>query len=204
MAGFISMILILVAFHFIQPELDPLRRFGSEYAAGRVGWLMNVGFFCFAAGLGSLAFAFGRTVEAPGRSRAAGVLLAFSSLGILASGLFNSDLQGTQPPTWHGILHDLAGFVAFLTMIPAMFVLGRRFGRATGLRGLGPVLRYGPWPVLLLFLASLFVFGPLQLVGLGQRLFLVAVFTWLLSAAYAVGSGAFSVVEGTRVPELDR
>ena len=34
-----------VAFVFIQPELNPMYRFGSEYAVGRMGWLMKLAFF---------------------------------------------------------------------------------------------------------------------------------------------------------------
>jgi hypothetical protein len=200
-AGCAFFLLIVIAFHFIQPELDPLKRFGSEYAAGHLGWLMNVGFVSFAAGLASLAIAFGHSLQPPARSRGAGVLLGLSSLGILGSGLFNSDLQGTQPVSVSMILHSLSGFLAFLTMIPAMILLSRRLHFAKPLRGIRPVLRYFPWLVLLLFLAMLFVFEPLHLVGLGQRLFLAAMFTWLLSAAHAVRSGTFALLDETRGAE---
>lgn len=192
-AGFVLMPLILIAFHFIQPELNPLKRFGSEYASGRLGWLMNVAFFGFAIGLASLAIAFA-FLRPPARSRSTGVLLGISSLGILSSGLFNSDLQGT-PVTRIGIAHDLSGFVAFLTMIPAMILASRRLHLTKNVRGIRLTLRYCPWLVLVLFLSMLFVFEPLQLVGLGQRLFVTAMFTWLLSAAYAIRSGALGGVD---------
>jgi len=190
-AGFVWMGVTLFAFHFIQPELDPLKRFGSEYAVGRLGWLMNVGFFSFAIGLAILAVAFGRWLQPPARSRSAGILLGLSSLGILGSGLFNTHLQGTQP-TWVGIAHALSGFLAFLTLIPAMFVLSRRRRLTKQLRGIEEIIRYFPWLVLLLFLAMLFVFEPLELVGLGQRFFVVAMLTWLTSAALAIRAGAFT------------
>jgi Protein of unknown function (DUF998) len=199
-AGCAVMILILTAFHFIQPELDPLRRFGSEYAAGRLGWLMNVGFFGLAVSLASLAIAFGHSMQPPTRARGPGVLLGMSSLGILGSGVFNANLQGGRA-TWVGVVHDLSGFAAFLTMIPAMILLSRRKQLAEPFRGAWRVVRHCAWLVLILFLAMLFVFEPLQLVGLGQRLFLAAMFTWLLSAAYAIRSGAFSLPEVTRQEE---
>lgn len=190
-AGFVAMAAILFIFHFIQPELNPLKRFGSEYAAGRLGWMMNIGFFCFAIGLASLAIAFGWSLRPPGRSRSGGVLLGLSSLGIFGSGLFNASLQGTQV-TSVGIAHDLSGFLAFLTMIPAMFILSRRRHLTKQLQGTDLILRYGPWLVLLLFLAMMFVFEPLQLVGLGQRFFVVTMLTWLVSAAHAIRAGAFT------------
>lgn len=207
-AGFALMVLILIAFHFIQPELNPLKRFGSEYAVGRLGWLMNIAFFCFAGGLLSLAFAFNLALNTQNRSLAGVILFVLAAIGIFGSGLFNTHLQGEQP-TRAGIMHALAGFLAFLTMIPAMFIFSRRFRLANLLkgeygRGIWPVLRYFPWLVLLLFLAMLFVFEPLQLVGLGQRLFLAAMFTWLLSAAHAIRSGAFTLLGETRGAEEER
>ena len=61
--GFSMFIIIMfsfhfISFHFIQPELDPMTRFGSEYVVGRLGWIMNLAFFFFAGGLFLLAATF--------------------------------------------------------------------------------------------------------------------------------------------------
>lgn len=92
-------LLIMTAFHFIQPELHPFRRFGSEYAAGRLGWTMNVAFLGFGSALAALSIVLGRVLQPPMRSRAGSVLFAVAALGILGSGLFNADLQG-ETVTW--------------------------------------------------------------------------------------------------------
>lgn len=191
--GFTLFIAIMSAFHFIQPELNPLTRFGSEYVVGRAGWLMNLAFFCFATGLLGLAFAFSRGLEPPAGSRAGVILLVISSLGILGSGIFNADLQGAEK-TQEGMFHDLSGFLAFLTLIPAIFIFSRRLHLNDQLRDLYRALRHLAWLILLLFLAMLFVFGPFQLVGLGQRLFLASLFSWLMLAAYGIKTEAFGLI----------
>lgn len=187
MAGFAAFIAIYVAFHFIQPELDPLRRFGSEYAAGRAGWLMVIAFFALAVGLAAQAWAFERALR-PARSRAATVLFLIGAVGTVGSGVFTADLQGTGV-TRSGILHDLSGFVMFLSLIPAILILSHRLRRHGRLRGGYRALLPVAWLVLALFLAALFL---IPLPGLGQRLFLAAFFAWLLVTAAGLRAGAFA------------
>lgn len=181
---------IVIALHFVQPELHPFRRFVSEYAVGPMGWLLNVGFLCFAFGLAALAAAFGWLLTPPSRTRPGGALLGVSALGILAGGLFNADLQGTDV-TMQGIAHDLAGFVAFLSLLPGTIVTSRRLAGANRLGGLYRGLRPLAWLLVALFLAMMFVFGPLGVVGLGQRIFIGGMFGWLLLAAHGLRAGAF-------------
>ena len=188
--GFLLFIAIMFAFHFIQPELNPLTRFGSEYVVGKMGWLMNFAFFCFAIGLASLTYAFNRSLKLPTKSRTGEILLGISTLGVLGSGIFNADLQGAEFTTTGGF-HGLFGFLMFLTLIPAMIVFSRRFRLSNLLRNEYRALWLLSWLVLLLFLSMLFAFGPLQLVGLGQRIFLVAMFSWLILAARGIQTGAF-------------
>lgn len=200
MAGFALFIVILIAFHFIQPELNPMTRFGSEYAAGELGWLMKLAFFAFAAGLLSLALSLWFGVAAQGRSTVGIILLAVAAIGILGSGLFNADLQGGDR-TQTGVLHDLFGFLAFLALIPAMFLVSRRLRRLGPSAGFYRALRVLPWLVLALFLLMMFVFGPVGLVGLGQRLFLIAMFAWLIMVAHGVHVGVFISSRSTGSPE---
>jgi hypothetical protein len=178
------------SFHFIQPELDPMTRFGSEYVVGRLGWLMNLAFFFFAGALFLLAITFKSGLEQTSRSKAGEILLYVSSIGILGSGIFNSDLQ-TAEKTTIGILHDLSGFLAFLSLIPAMFVLSRRLKKSGKLHGAYKTLSYLPWVVLILFFSLMFYFGPNDMAGLGQRIFLASVFSWLIIAAMGFKTSAF-------------
>lgn len=189
--GFSLFIFIMLAFHFIQPELNPLTRFGSEYVVGRLGWIMNIAFFCFAGGLLSLAFAFSWGLNPQNRSRTGSILFVLAAIGILGAGLFNTHLQGEQPTT-AGIIHALSSLFAFLTMIPAMFIFSRQLRLADLLKGKYKALRYLPWVITLLFVSMMFIFEALNLVGLGQRLFLCALFYWLLLASRGMQTGAFA------------
>lgn len=197
--GFSLFIIIMLAFHFIQPELNPLTRFGSEYVVGRLGWIMNIAFFCFAGGLLSLAFAFNRGLNPQNRSMTGLILFVLAAIGILGAGLFNTHLQGEQPTT-AGIIHALSSFLAFLTIIPAMFIFSRQLRLADLLKGKYKALRYLPWVITLFFLSMIFVFGELNLIGLGQRLFLFALFYWLFLASRGFQTGAF--VSGKDLHEL--
>ena len=187
-AGFSLFALILVSLHFVQPELDPLRRFGSEYSAGRMGWLMRVAFFFMSAGLAATATAIGFTARGSSRSRSAGVLLWISSLGIFLSGVFNADLQGTSV-TGTGIAHDLAGFVAFLTLLPAMIIVSRSLRTEGVPSGAYYALKVLAWTSLILFAAFLFYFSANGLAGLGQRIFLLSIFAWLFVTVLGVRTG---------------
>lgn len=189
MAGFCLFILVMTSFHFIQPELNPMTRFGSEYVVGRMGWLMNFAFLCFAVGLFSLARTFRLALQPELRSKSGEILLSLSAVGILGSGLFNADLQSSDV-TPSGIAHALFGLLAFLTLIPSMFIFSKKLHKAGRTIGIFKALRYLPWVVLFFFLALLFYFGPGDLAGLGQRLFLASMFAWLIAAAYVVQAEA--------------
>ena len=189
-SGFAIFIAIMTAFHFIQPELNPLERFGSEYVLGRLGWMMNVAFVSFGSGLAAFALALACALRPAARSRVGQVLFGFTALGILGSGLFSADPNG-RAESWHGIGHAIAGLVAFLSMLPAMVIVSWRLRRANALAGGYRVLRLLSWVNVVLFLASLFLFEPLGLAGLGQRIFLIGMFAWLLIAAEGIRSGKF-------------
>lgn len=182
---------ITIVLHLLQPDLDPAGRFVSEYAPGPTGWLMNVAFVALAVALASFAVAFGRQLRPPFRSRAAGILFAVAALGILVSGAFNSDLQTDSVMTTSGAIHDLAGFAAFLTMLPAMVAVAGRLRTHRPEHKLSLSLTVHAWVVIALFVAMLFLFEPRGLVGLGQRLFLATMLGWHLVAAGALRSGMF-------------
>ena len=73
-----------VAFAIIQPELDPLYRFGSEYSVGRMGWLMKLAFFVWSGGLMAFAFAIVKGLDAESRSYTAIALFAIGALGVFS------------------------------------------------------------------------------------------------------------------------
>lgn len=89
-----------IAFVFIQPELSPIYRYGSEYSVGRMGWLMKLAFFVWSGGLMAFAFAIVKGLDAESRSYTAIALFAIGALGVFFAGVFDSDLQvlNESPP----------------------------------------------------------------------------------------------------------
>lgn len=118
---------------------DPMRHPVSSLVLGPTGWVQIANFLV--AGALTLAFAAGlRRSLNPGPGAAAGPLLvAVWGVSLLGAGTFITDPvsgypAGTpatpDPPTWHGIVHDLVfslpGFACFAA---AMLVLAYAFAR---------------------------------------------------------------------------
>lgn len=202
-AGTVFFIVVMyVAFVFIQPELNPLHRFGSEYAVGRMGWLMKAAFFCWSGGLLALALGMLDGLDAEARSRVGIGLVAIAALGILVSGLFDSDLQvlnSDPPPLWveppaseEQKIHALGGLVAFFALMPGAGLVTRRLRLAGRLSGGHRWLRPLSWSIPLAFVAFAVVFVPRGLAGLGQRIFLALLLAWILLCAHGLATDAFS------------
>lgn len=203
MAGtLLFFVVVYVAFLFIQPELDPLYRFGSEYAVGRLGWLMKTAFFCWGAGILAFVVALASGLDREVRSWVGIALFAIGAIGIFMSGIFDSDLMvpnPNPPPEWiepppsdEQKLHAVGGLLAFFAMMPGAGLVSRRLRLAGRLRGGYRWLRYLSWLTPAAFVAFAVVFIPAGFAGLGQRIFLALLLAWLLLAARGVEKGEFA------------
>lgn len=194
-------VVMYVAFVFIQPELNPLQRFGSEYVVGTAGWLMKIAFFCLAAALIALVLAMALGLDPETRSPTGMILFTVGALGILFAGIFDTDLQVRTATGWgeasavskEHVAHFVSGVIAFMSLLPAMAVVSHRWWRAGVLRNGYIWLVYLSWLAPVGFIAFNVWFIPAGLAGLGQRLFLGLVFAWLLLASRAFLKGAFIV-----------
>ena len=194
-------VVMFIAFLFIQPELNPLHRFGSEYAAGRAGWLMKLNFYVWGGGLFAFAVAMAKGLDADAKSRVAIVLFMLAGVAIFIGGIFDSDLQVQNqdpPPRWiepspsnEQILHAAAGLVAFFGLMSGAGLVSRRLRVAGRLSGSYLWLRPLSWLMPGAFIAMATVFHPHGFAGLGQRIFLVLAFTWVILAARGLAKGAF-------------
>jgi hypothetical protein len=202
-AGTIFFALVMfVAFIFIQPDLNPLYRFGSEYAVGRLGWLMKMAFFLWGAGLLAFAIILIKGIDTAARSNIAIVLFFLGALGIFFSGVWDTDLQvpnEAPPPQWiespsspEKDLHNLAGFVGLFSLIAGAGFVSRRLRIENRLHGKYRALRILSWALPLAFVAFATVFVPYGLAGLGQRTFLFLLFAWILITIRGIAEGAFS------------
>jgi len=70
--GVVTFAVVFAAMHAVQPDLDPVERFGSAYANGKAGWLMQVGIV--AAGALAVAVGLRRSLE-PGKRKYLGIWL---------------------------------------------------------------------------------------------------------------------------------
>ena len=194
-------VVMFVAFVFIQPELNPLYRFGSEYAVGRMGWLMKLNFFVWGAGLIAFALSMAYGLDSDAKSRIAIILFVLAGAGIFLSGVFDSDLQvlnENPPPKWiepapsdEQILHIIVGLAAFFCLFPGAGLVTRRLRIADRLSGKYRLLRPISWLLPVMFFVSFFVFHSVGYVGLGQRIALIFIFAWVILAARGMEKGAF-------------
>lgn len=186
-AGCIYFVVTVIALHFIEPDLNPIRRFVSDYANGRAGWLQGVAFIVFGAGILAIAIGLYRALNPGRRATVAAVLIGITGVGILASGIFPTDVpleDGTQNYSFSGQMHDVAGIVGFLSLIVGTFLLRGIFARDPQWQSLARPARWFAWAILIGLLVFAIVGEIADLVGILQRIWLVIVITWLLLLAF--------------------
>ncbi len=169
-----------VVLHFVQWGLNPAEHFISEYALGRLGWLVTLAFFV--VGVGTLALARGlhKSFE-PGELVATPVaLITIAGISFIVLGIFKIDPlleDGTTAYTPAGMAHLVAGLVLFLGLTVGAFVLRGAFAgdaRWWGLEEATLRLALG-----MLVASVVMVAVPQQMVGLAQRALVAIMLTWL-------------------------
>jgi Protein of unknown function (DUF998) len=81
---------LMAALIFIRPEIDPSRQPISEYAIGRLGWIMVLAFLISAASYAALFVAIRSQVRGPWGKIGLG-LLAICIIGTVGVGIFTAD-----------------------------------------------------------------------------------------------------------------
>lgn len=193
---------VYIAFPIIQPELNPLYRFGSEYAVGRKGWLMKTAFFVWGCGLLAFALAMVKGLHAEAKSRTAIVMFCLAAAGIFLSGVFDSDLQirnENPPPLWietppsdEQIWHSLSGLVALPSLMIGAGLVSRQLRLTGRLHGRYRWLRLLSWLSPIAAVGFVAIFIPRGLAGVGQRIFILLLILWVILAAHGLAKGAFS------------
>ena len=190
LAGVGGFVVAMLALHWLQPGLG-LRDDAISYAVhGPYGWLVTVGLL--ALGLGSLALTVGIAWSGPQRGMAAGRwLLAIWTAGVLLGAVFPADPPGNwnKPPSPAGAVHGMVSLVAFVALPLAGLLLALGLRRDQRWRPLGAwllALALASTAALLAFLAALAPAiispGPPVLLGLTERVLLVADTAWLAAA----------------------
>ncbi|GAA4232421.1 hypothetical protein FHR32_002135 [Streptosporangium album] len=125
---------------FTREGFDLTRHPLSMLSTGDLGWLQIANFLI--SGVLTIAGAVGlrRVLRGASGGTWAPRLILVNGIGMIAAGVFVMDPGDGFPagtplgqPTgmsWHGLMHMVAGSIAFTALIAACFVLGRHFSRA--------------------------------------------------------------------------
>lgn len=191
-------VVLLIALHIINPELDPSWRFISEYALGPYGWLMILAFFALAGSCVSLFVAIRSQVPTlPGKIGLA--LLLITAIGMTIAGIFPTDpiTTGREAMTLTGQIHEVG---ALLDLMPfaALLISWSLTQHNSSWRPARRALAGTAWLPLLglvLFMASVAFmlpadgkFSPEVLVGWPNRILMLTYCIWLFTIAWQAKS----------------
>jgi hypothetical protein len=124
--GITYFVLSIIALHFLRPDLNPIQHPTSAYAVGAYGWLMTSAFFSVSLAWFALVRGLAQGVKKPARSRLGLGFLSLWAVGVLISMVFPMDMPGT-PPTAAGMIHDVTGPLAFLSLTLGMILVSWGF-----------------------------------------------------------------------------
>ena len=194
-AGAFTFAVLLVALHFIKPELDPSWHFISEYAIGRYGWVMVLAFLSLAISYVSLFVAIRSQLRTIG-GRIGLALLLVSALGLAIAAVFTTDpiTVSKDAATTEGKVHNLGGTLGIAQPFAAALI-GWKLARNPLWSSAKRPLLWVTGLALVAFLVSFFSlgvmvsqsggkFGPDVLVGWPNRIEIVAYSVWLMTVAW--------------------
>lgn len=179
---FIFFAFVVIAFHFINPAINPSTGFISEYANGRYGILMQLAFIGLGVGSLMLVAALYYGLPQGARSFIGLVLLSLWAICLIIAGLINTDTQGAAQ-TAKGQLHDDAVLMAFVVIVISSFLM-LRFKRDDDWQPF-----YQTSLLISIFMALAFIDFIISLivgtssVGIVQRVFIGIVLIWLIAVA---------------------
>ena len=179
---------------FINPDWSPVESMVSHYVHARAGWLITVALLSLAAASAVLL----RLAATRTRGGRLGLwLLGTWTASVLLGGVFPADPYGRwdQPPTLAGMVHGIAGLIAFVALPAAAVILTRTWRRDPRWRPVARPLTVAAALTVASFLALMVTFfdvqggpslsvGPWEsLVGLTERLMLWSCVAWLAIGA---------------------
>jgi uncharacterized membrane protein YozB (DUF420 family) len=189
---------IIVALHFLRPDLNPLSQPTSEYAVGPYGFLMTSAFFSMSLGSFALVTGLYQGVSQSARSRIGLGLLGIWAVGVLIALIFPIDPEGAPqtdpegaPQTISGTIHGINGPLAFLSLTAGAILVSRRFRQDEKWRPFHRAALILSLVMLAVFIATFVnIATESGFAGLCQRIFLAAFVTWFFLTAVRLRSTA--------------
>ena len=166
-----------------RPDLNLPEHGVSFYALGYQGFVQSLAII--AVGVGSVALAAGLRSSLSGQSGGQGgsVCIALWGAAVIVAGLIPIDLN--RPVSFAGMIHDAAGTVANLFLIVGMTLLSPAMTDRSRWGWFGRITR--PLAVVALVLVVVANLGrPTIPWGVGQRVYLGLLLSWLIAAALAL------------------
>ena len=194
-ASVVLYLLLDIVAQLLPPHYNPVNTAESDLAVGPYGYIMALNFVN--RGLLSLAFiyAFVTTLRVTGanvaRHRRGILLLGLWGVGALLLALFPTDVPAT-PVSWHGAIHLVVAFIAFLGGALGVLSLSLQFGEDPGMHGVKRVaLLLASVAVVFLVLLFGLPFALPHLAsrvgGITERVLIASVLIWIVTvSAYLV------------------
>jgi hypothetical protein len=174
--GILTSVGLVAALHVLRPDLDPARRFVSDYAVGPYHVLMDLAFFACGLGILALVFCLYYGVSSEGRSWPGLVLLIISGLCINIAARFHEPPH-TSPAILLDTVHDSIVQAGLLSQTLAALAWSVRFRKDSRWRSVA-----GPALLLALLMAlglPCFALTPVRLLGLAERCVLGLNLLWV-------------------------
>lgn len=175
-------LVVIVAMHFLSPDISPVDRPTSEYATGPFGYLMTSGFAALSIATWSLVVGLWRDLPDSGIHRIGLIALGVFGVGLLVAAIFPIDPEGAASTT-AGTVHRFNGPIAFFGLTVGANLTTAGFREAARWRSV-----FRSASVLALLMIPLFIAGGVTNArevgaGIAQRIFIVTFTTWYLVVA---------------------
>ncbi|HEV2333575.1 MAG TPA: DUF998 domain-containing protein [Gammaproteobacteria bacterium] len=160
MPGLMFFFATALVLQFVRLDLDWVTTPISFYLLGPGCVWLIAAYFVLGASILCIALAFHLSFETPAQSPLALALFAIGAVSVCVVAVSHTDTHAAPGPTLHGIVHNLAALIAFLTVTLGMLLRSwtfsldarwrRHFPKAFGLASLTFValLLYGLWSAL--------------------------------------------------------
>jgi hypothetical protein len=191
-----TFVALVVALHFLKPELDPSWRMVSEYEIGHHGWVMQLAFLSLALSCVALFVAVRPDARTAG-GKIGLILLLICAAGMTIAAVFATDptTASRDELTTRGNLHGLGTLLGIPGFPIAATLISRSLARDGALPPASRPLLWAAaltWVGLLAFVASVAFFlprsaggfGPEVPIGWPNRLLVLAYSAWLMVAAW--------------------